>query len=195
MEISHNYLKLLSQKDYKVFTDFFNSYASKIAFWIYLIVGRKEDAEDLAMDIIVSVPDMVQGKKGLHKCFDSWLFTVAKNKALNFIKHNNSIRFVQFDENLLDSRYLFDEEYNPILGKSEFHFYELKNVLTEQEYKILFYKYYQNMKRKEIADLMKLTDRQVKRKVESAFTKLKEYFRFMESENNEKEENREVVPS
>jgi len=180
MNLYRNYLRLLSNRNYKAFTDFYYNYANKIAYWIYQIIHQKEDAEDLAMEIISSIPDLVKDIKDEiteEKCFNAWLYRIAKNKALNYIKRKGTLVFVPLNEDILDDEYLNSVEINPILGDQDFNISDLQKILTEEEYKIIYLKFCYNLARKDIAERLSLTERQVKRKTESAYRKIKEFIK------------------
>jgi len=178
MKINKNTIKLLVDRDYRTFSAFYHEYANRIAFWIYRIIGSKEDAEDLAMDIITDLPDLLR-KTDIdnEKAFVSWLYLVIKSRSLNFIKRRKNIKEVSLDENIIDSNLLDSVEINPILGKNniDFHISDLKNVLNDDEYKIIYCKFYLNFSRKDIAAKYKFSEKQVKRKIENAYKKIRTY--------------------
>lgn len=178
MKINKNTIKLLVDRDYRTFSAFYHEYANRIAFWIYRIIGSKEDAEDLAMDIITDLPDLLK-KTNIdnEKAFKSWLYLVIKSRALNFIKRRKIIKEVSLNENIIDSNLIDSIEINPILGKtsSNFHLSDLKKVLNEDEYKIIYCKFYLNFSRKDIAAKYNFSEKQVKRKIETAYKKIRTY--------------------
>jgi len=85
-KLSHQTIQALQRGDHKAFEDMFVAYFTKVKCFILQLVRAESEAEELAQDVFVRIwtnhssvdPD---------KSFDAWLFTVAYNTAMNYLKH------------------------------------------------------------------------------------------------------------
>ena len=75
----------LSRGDETAFAQLFNKYSDKLFSFIVSISGSNEIAEDVVQDVFLKVWQMGQGLANIEN-FDSYLFRMAHNHALNVIK-------------------------------------------------------------------------------------------------------------
>ena len=78
-------LSAFQSGNHPAFEKVFIFYYTKIRIFIFGYVKTMDDAEDLAEEIFVELWQNHESIKP-EKSFDSYLFTIAKNKALNFLK-------------------------------------------------------------------------------------------------------------
>jgi len=84
-KIDQNILLSLKKGSHRAFEKVFTFYYSKVSTFILGYVKTLSDAEELAQGIFVM---LWQNHTNINpeKSFDSYLYTIAKNKALNFLK-------------------------------------------------------------------------------------------------------------
>lgn len=100
-KINSSTIYALKQGDHSAFEKIFSFYYLKISTFIFGYVKSTSDAEEIAEDIFV---ELWQNHKKIipEKSFDSYLYTIAKNKAINLLKRrhlSNSIVNSQCNEN------------------------------------------------------------------------------------------------
>jgi RNA polymerase sigma-70 factor (ECF subfamily) len=79
-------LEALRNGEHSAFEAVFIAYFNKIQSFIYGYIKSKTDAEDLTEDLFVNLWTNRQSID-LSKSFDSYLHTIARNAAINFLKH------------------------------------------------------------------------------------------------------------
>ncbi len=88
------------------FTELVKRYIKPVYSFVYRIVGNKGDAEDITQDIFLSVWKNIR-RFDTTKRFKTWIFTIAQNTALNWIKRKKPVLFAQLnseeEETLLDT--------------------------------------------------------------------------------------------
>ncbi len=91
--IDQSILSALQKGSHSAFEKVFNFYYTKVRTFILGYVKTMVDAEDLAEEIFVW---LWQNHKSIdsQKSFDSYLYTIAKNKALNFLKRKYATKTI-----------------------------------------------------------------------------------------------------
>lgn len=92
---------LLGNKDsFEIIVD---KYMEKLIYFIQSFVKRIDISEDLAQDVFVYIL-MNKEKYDFNYSLKTYLFTIAKSRAINYIKKEKRISYLQ------DNEYLFSEE-------------------------------------------------------------------------------------
>jgi RNA polymerase sigma-70 factor (ECF subfamily) len=76
----------LKQRDEVAFTEVVRVYQHKVFSLLYRMMGNREEAEDVAQEVFVTVFKNVDGFRGDSK-FSTWLYRVAANHCKNRIKY------------------------------------------------------------------------------------------------------------
>lgn len=105
MEIST--IKALQNGDHKAFEEVFLAYFDKVKYLLTGLLRSESDAEELAQDIFVRLW-MNHTSIDPNKAFNTYLYTIARNTALNYLKHklveeNFKNSFNDFEEEEADS--------------------------------------------------------------------------------------------
>lgn len=79
-------LKALRNGDHKAFESVFITYYDKIRIFIFGYIKSESDAEELTEDIFVNLWEK-RISIDTSKSFSAYLHTIARNTALNFLKH------------------------------------------------------------------------------------------------------------
>ena len=116
MEIST--IEALHNSNHKAFEEVFLTYFDKVKYLLTGLLRSESDAEELAQDIFVKLWINRQSIDP-SKAFSTYLYTIARNSALNYLKHklveeNFKNSFNYFDEAAADSsdEILFAKEIN-----------------------------------------------------------------------------------
>lgn len=84
MEIST--IAALQQGDHKAFEEVFTTYFDKVKYLLTGLLRSESEAEELAQDIFVKLW-MNRESIDPGKAFNTYLYTIARNTALNYLKH------------------------------------------------------------------------------------------------------------
>lgn len=105
MEIST--IAALQQGNHKAFEEVFTAYFDKVKHLLLGILRSESEAEELAQDIFVKLW-MNRESIDPNKAFNTYLYTIARNTALNYLKHklveeNFKNSFNNYDDTAADS--------------------------------------------------------------------------------------------
>lgn len=140
-------------KNKQLFEEIINRYEKKILKYIYYLVGDKNEAEDIAQEVFIKTYINLAGfDKNLK--FSSWLYRIAHNQAVNFLKKKKIN--LSFDEKifLVESNQKVEEE----ITKKEIEkalkkcFQKLPVLYRE----IIDLYYFENLLYEEISDVLKI---------------------------------------
>jgi RNA polymerase sigma-70 factor (ECF subfamily) len=79
-------LKRLRERDEDAFSEIVGEYQNKVFNLIYRMMGSREEAEDVAQDVFVTVFKSIEQFRGDAK-FSTWLYRIAANHCKNRIKY------------------------------------------------------------------------------------------------------------
>lgn len=76
----------LIERDEQAFSEIVKLYGDKVFSLIYRMLGSRQEAEDVAQDVFITVFKTIESFRGEAK-FSTWLLRIAANHAKNRIKH------------------------------------------------------------------------------------------------------------
>ena len=133
---------------------------------IYSYVKSKYDSEDLLQDTFISFLDKNPSCKSLSEC-KYWLIRVALNKRINFLRKKRKTT-------MLDDTYEVKDESNYYSNDDEITLiFNKLTSLPEKLKRVMILYYYDNMKIKEIASTLKISESAVKMRLERGKQQLK----------------------
>lgn len=133
---------------------------------IYSYVKSKYDSEDLLQDTFISFLDKNPSCKSLSEC-KYWLIRVAINKSINFLRKKRKTT-------MLDDTYEVKDESNYYSNDDEITLiFNKLTSLPEKLKRVMILYYYDNMKIKEIASTLKISESAVKMRLERGKQQLK----------------------
>lgn len=142
---------------------------NKLVFSIcYGIVKSQSVASDLSQDTFVAVWSSIDSFKGIG--FKTWILTIARNKALNYLAKQKREISVDFDE---AEKYTI-ANHDEIDVETKITLHDALNRLEYKDRQIVLLKN-GGMKMKEIADYMKMPRGTVSWRYKEAIQRLKNY--------------------
>jgi RNA polymerase sigma-70 factor (ECF subfamily) len=145
--------------DEKAFEILLSRYLKSIYGFIYRYVGGGQDAEDATQEVFIKAWRNLK-KFNQQKSFKTWIFSIAKNTALDFLKKKKAIPFSKFEnekgENIITET-LVDPSPLPqeLLEKADMA--QMLNVAIEKlspKYRmVLFLRYNDHFTFREIAEI------------------------------------------
>ena len=183
-------LKLAKGGDIKAFNELFGAYEQLLKSYLYRLLTNREDVEDYYHNTFVKAFDNIDSFQGNLAQFKSWIFTIATNISLNFLKrkkrwdtqaqdHSRNNMESQSPE---DRRAFFGNiksmpyaEYE-IKEHIDFCFTCISNTLPYKQQLVLILKEVYQFKLKEIAEISTLSLGQVKHALLGARNTMKEIY-------------------
>jgi RNA polymerase sigma-70 factor (ECF subfamily) len=79
-------IRRLQQRDERAFVEIVNLYQNKVFALVYRMVGSREEAEDVAQEVFVTLFKSIDTFRGESK-FSTWLYRIATNHTKNRLKY------------------------------------------------------------------------------------------------------------
>jgi len=151
-------------------------YLKPIYSFVYKNVGNTSEAEDITQEVFIKIWKNIK-KFDQNKNFKPWIFQIAKNTSIDFLRKKKSIPFSKFEnekgQNVLLEN-MADEPSNLVGNLSD------KGVLAEaslglndKEQKIIKLRHTQGMSFKEIADVFEESINTVKSRYRRAIANMR----------------------
>ena len=145
--------------DENAFVEIVDEYRESLIFFLYRYVGDLHAAEDLAEDVFVEV--LLHPKRFRFQCaLKTWLFTIGRNKAVDFLRKTSRLQVVPLDEaervaevsDLEDA--LLDSEEKRVLNQA-------LGEISEDYRMALHLVYFEELSHEEAANVMKKNRKQM----------------------------------
>ena len=158
--------KEFKENDMSSYDFFYKEYYSLIYGIVFSILKNKENSEDVVLNVLIKIFSLDKSKFPDRGSL-SWLYTVSKNEALNYLRKNK--QFVNIEE-----IYEIKEETDEIEKIIDVHTYnKIINGLNEKEKEIVSLKILSNFTFKKIGQLLKMPTATVQWKYYKAVDSLK----------------------
>ena len=161
----------------KAFKALMDQYKEPLYWHIRGIVLIHEDADDVLQNTFVKIYRNIHAFKQKSKLY-TWMFRIATNEALTHVKKMKKNQGMSLDSpqyTSLEKRLIADPYFNPDqVEQSLVHF---MTQLPEQQRNIFSMRYFQEMKFKDIAEILDLSIGGVKSSYHLAQKKIKNYFK------------------
>jgi RNA polymerase sigma-70 factor, ECF subfamily len=91
------------QRDEEAFTQLYEAYFDKIYRYVALKIGNKADAEDMAQQVFLNALQSISSFKWRGISFSAWLFRIAHNQAVDYLRKKSKEATALLDESLVNS--------------------------------------------------------------------------------------------
>ena len=162
-------LKNIAGGDKDALTELYNLMSKEIYIFLLMFCKDKYTAEDVLQETFISIYE----NAGSYRIFNNpraWIFTIAKNKAVNIIKKESRLTSIDALENDIEDTSKSAE--NIILD--EIHTDMLLSVLSEKDKKIVILHAVYGFKHREIAELVGLPLGSVTRRYKESIAKMRQ---------------------
>ncbi|MDD2437914.1 MAG: RNA polymerase sigma-70 factor [Massilibacteroides sp.] len=152
--ISENTLNILREGNHKAFEEVFVAYFDKIKIFIFGYIKSEVDAEELTEDIFVNLW-INHASIDPSRSFSSYMHTIARNAALNFLRH----KFIResHENNIVEFKSNFNSE-DELIAKETALLIEMAiEKMPEQRKKIYQLSRNEGLKNEEIAICLNIT--------------------------------------
>jgi len=152
-------IKLVKSGHSEIYDEIVKRYEKKLFSYIYRLVGNKEEAEDILQNVFVKAYKNIK-TFDIERKFSSWIYRIAHNEAINFLKKKNKRRFVSWEDIVTskDKLETKSEERSPIdiwiREESRLQIQEALGHLPEKYQKVLLFRYFSEKSYEEIGKLI-----------------------------------------
>jgi RNA polymerase sigma-70 factor (ECF subfamily) len=157
--------------DRRAFDELTRMYKDKMFALTYRMCGDRETALDLLQDTFLSAFKSIRNFRG-EAGFSSWLYRIASNKAINYLRRKKLLSFTSLGENPANEpSYIMDDTVqNKELNQAMVQAVE---SLPPKQKLIFNLRFYEQMQFAEIAGIMKRSQSTVKTSYQKAIEKLR----------------------
>lgn len=161
----------LDHNDQKAYAELMKLYRDSIYFILMKIVKNSDDAEDLTLETFGKAFKYLD-KYSPQYAFSTWLFRIAVNNSIDFIRHkNNSPQCVDNESLNMEQEQLIEHSQSEVTPTPEEHIMDKQRVemlrcavsqLPDKYRKVVELRYYEELSYEEIAERLNLTLSNVK---------------------------------
>ena len=90
-------IKLIRKDNPELYREVVKRYQKKLFSYIYRLVNNKEETEDILQNVFVKTYISLKSFD-LEKKFSSWIYRIAHNEAINFLKKRNKRRLISWED-------------------------------------------------------------------------------------------------
>ena len=167
--------RIQKDRDEMAFSEIFDFFAPKINAYFIQNRIKIESSEELTQEVLSTVwakSNLYDFKKS---ALSTWIFTIARNKKIDFFRKNSKINFVEEDirEFLYQDREVDLIEENEVKKQIEI----INNELDEQQKIMIKMNFFENKSHKKIADELEIPLGTVKSRLRNILTKMQGFLR------------------
>ena len=167
--------RIQKDRDEMAFSEIFDFFAPKVN--AYFIQNRInfEGSEELTQEVLSTVWVKSNQYDSTKSALSTWIFTIARNKKIDFLRKNSKINFKEEDirEFLYQDREVDLIEENEAKKQIE----RINNELDEQQKIMIKMNFFENKSHKKIADELEIPLGTVKSRIRNILTKMQEFLR------------------
>ena len=167
--------KIQKDRDEMAFSKIFDFFAPKINAYFIQNRIKIESSEELTQEVLSTVwlkSNLYDSKKS---ALSTWIFTIARNKKVDFFRKNSKINFKEEDirEFLYQDREIDPIEENEVKRQIE----RINNELDEQQKIMIKMNFFENKSHKKIADELEIPLGTVKSRLRHILIKMQGFLR------------------
>ncbi len=161
------------------FTEIVNRYLKMVYNFVYRLVSSEKEAEDITQEVFLKVWKNVKNFD-VEKSLKTWIFTIAKNTAFDYLRKRKDIPMSVFDndegENVIEDN-LEDIERRPdevfALAQNKKQINKVIKELSIIQKEVIILKYVNEMSLSEVSEIMDMSKDTVKSHHRRAILKMR----------------------
>ena len=165
--------RIQEDRDEMAFSEIFDFFAPKINAYFIQNRIKIESSEELTQEVLSTVwvkSNLYDSEKS---ALSTWIFTIARNKKIDFFRKNSKINFKE--EDIREFLYQ-DREIDPIQeNETKKQIERISNELDEQQKIMIKMNFFENKSHKKIADELEIPLGTVKSRIRHILTKMQEF--------------------
>ncbi len=103
MQDEENLVRRAKQRDQKAFAELYEEHFNKIYRYVVLRIGDKTEAEDMTQQVFLNALKSISSFKWKGVPFAAWLFRIAHNQVVDYLRKKSKQTAIPLDESLLSS--------------------------------------------------------------------------------------------
>lgn len=153
-------VELVRNKNQDYYGEIIRRYQGKLFAYLYRLIGNKEETEDLLQNVFIKTFRNLHSFDTNRK-FSSWIYRIAHNEAVNFIKRRYLKRFISWEDvsatkDKLEMKSMEDDPVDIWLKKETVKEVDMAINKLPMKYKqVLLLRYYSDKSYEEISDILK----------------------------------------
>jgi RNA polymerase sigma-70 factor (ECF subfamily) len=152
-------------------SDLYEEYYDKIARYVYVHIGNKEEAEDIAGEVFLKALQSLESYREQGVPMQGWLFRIAHNLTVDYLRKMNKRRTVPFDSVVLQGN---DNPANTAEKNIEFErVNEAMQELTTEQREVINLRFFGGLTSKEVGGVLGKSDGAVREMQRAAIEKLR----------------------
>jgi RNA polymerase sigma-70 factor (ECF subfamily) len=165
--------RIQKDRDEMAFSEIFDFFAPKINAYFIQNRIKIESSEELTQEVLSAVWVKSNLYDSTKSALSTWIFTIARNKKIDFFRKNSKINFKEEDirEFLYQDREVDLIEENEAKKQIE----RVNNELDEQQKIMIKMNFFENKSHKKIADELEIPLGTVKSRIRHILTKMQEF--------------------
>jgi RNA polymerase sigma-70 factor (ECF subfamily) len=121
----------ISTSDNEAFREFIKNHQEMVMNVCFHFLRNRQDAEDVAQDVFIKAFHSANEYRGDSKV-STWLYRIAVNQSLNFIRNKKRRRWLSLDFNNKNGEYLKNIEESPVKRPdTQFETNEMQSILMK----------------------------------------------------------------
>ena len=167
--------QIQKDRDEMAFSQIFDFFAPKVNAYFIQNRIKFESSEELTQEVLSTVWLKSNLYDSSKSALSTWIFTIARNKKIDFLRKNSKINFKEEDirEFLYQDREIDLIEENEAKKQIE----RINNELDEQQKIMIKMNFFENKSHKKIADELEIPLGTVKSRIRHILTKMQEILR------------------
>ena len=149
----------------------YEEYYDKLAHYVYVRIGNKEEAEDIAGEVFLKALKSLKSYKEQGIPMQGWLFRIAHNLTVDYIRKADKRRTVPMDSVILTG------EDNPVdAAEKNIEFdrvTEAMKQLTREQREVINLRFFGGLTSKEVGDVLSKSDGAVREMQRAAIEKIR----------------------
>jgi RNA polymerase sigma-70 factor (ECF subfamily) len=156
------------------FKETYDKFAPSVLNYLSLFLKNNDLAEDICQEVFIKAYDQIIKNEGTRPLSKTWLYTVAKNAALDWLKMNTTKKELPRDPDILQgiedlsASFVRDLEIKEVNNKIK----EILDYLHSNEKTVFLLRNNEELKYKDISKIMQISERNAKRLMKSALRKI-----------------------
>ena len=103
MQDEESLVRRAQQRDEEAFTQLYEAYFDKIYRYVALRIGNKTEAEDMTQQVFLNALQSISSFKWRGIPFSAWLFRIAHNQVVDYLRKKTKQATAPLDESLVSS--------------------------------------------------------------------------------------------
>ena len=180
MDETSELIRRWQKGDVKAFELLFLKYDSLVFNIAILMIGNKEQAEDVRQEVFISVWNSRRSFNSKKAKFKTWLYKIAINRSIDYYRKKRPPPFLE--KETIDFSMINNNTPEEVLIKKNEHEWLMQAVrkLDEFHRSVLILRYFNELSYKEISDSLDIPLGTVKSRIHNAISILREYMETIE---------------